>query len=364
MTDEVTDASVFDFAAHSAAALERYRSVRQDYELLAEVAKRLLSETLTVFGIRAHSIEARAKALDSFSKKAGKPSEGDPSRPKYRDPVREITDLAGVRVITFLPRTVEQVCGLVEREFTVQERTDKSAELLDEGKLGYQSIHFLVEMHPNRIRLPEYQRQRGLTFEIQVRTLLQHAWAEMEHDIQYKSAAVIPAMIRKKFISLAGLLEIADREFQSLQDEDERLRQEARASVQTGELSSVEITPDALKSYLDRKLGTDGRMTQWSYEFTANILRKLGFVTLSQLDECIAGYDDDKVSRAIWAARQGQLSRFEDTVLASMGKFFIDRHPWARDRECVDRFRGRLDRLGKGGIRVGTYLPGVGRKNE
>src|SRR5439155_21881248 len=105
------------------------------------------------------------------------------------------------------------------------------------------------------------------------------------------------------FAPLAGLLATAAREFQSLLDEDEELRQLARVSVQTGELATVEITPDALKSYLDRKLGSDGRMTQWSYEFTAQMLRKLGFETLSQLDDCISGYDDDKVSRLIYGAR-------------------------------------------------------------
>jgi putative GTP pyrophosphokinase len=364
MTDTATDSDVFDFGAHSAKAADRYRSVRPGYELLADVAKRLLKETLTVSSIRAHSIEARAKSVESFGKKAAKPSEGDPSKPRYCDPLSDITDLAGVRVIAFLLRNVEQVCALVEREFTVHERADKSAELLDEGKLGYQSIHFLVEMHPNRTRLPEYQRYKGILFEIQVRTLLQHAWAEMEHDIQYKSAAVIPAVIRKKFISLAGLLEIADREFQSLQEEDERLRQQARASVQTGDLSTVEITPDSLKTYLDRKLGSDGRMTQWSYDFVAKILRKLGFETLSQLDQSITGYDDDKISRVLWGARQGQLTRFEDTVLASMGEFFIDRHPWARDQEWVDRYRRRLEKLTSGGVKIGSYIPGRGQKNE
>jgi len=362
VNSEASAVSDFDFEAHSSTAVGRFRTVRSDYEHLAEVAKRVLMETLAVSEIRFHSIEARAKSLESFAKKAAKPSEADPNKPKYSDPLREITDLAGVRVITFLPRTVEQVCAHVEREFTVLERTDKSVELLDEGKLGYQSIHFLVQMHPNRTRLAEYQRHGGLTFEIQVRTLLQHAWAEMEHDIQYKSAAVIPAIIRRKFIALAGMLEIADREFQSLQDEDERLRQQARESVQTGELSTVEITPDALKSYLDHRLGSDGRMTQWSYDFTAKMLRKLGFETLSQLDDCISGYDDDRVSRAVWGARQGQLSRFEDTLLASMGNYFVDRHPWARETDWSDRLRTRLDRIIKAGITVGSYTPSVNRQ--
>src|SRR5690606_34921114 len=118
--------------------------------LLADTAKRLLSEMILASGIRTHSIEARAKSLESFGKKASKTLESDPSRPKYRDPLRELTDLTGVRVITFLSRTVDEVCRVLEEQFTILERTDKSAELLDEGRLGYQSIHFLVRMHPDR----------------------------------------------------------------------------------------------------------------------------------------------------------------------------------------------------------------------
>mgnify|MGYP004702022337 CR=1 FL=1 len=355
--NESRQSDEFDFGAHARKVVEQYRTIRPDYELLAEVTKRLLIEMLRASGIRPHSVEARAKSLESFEMKVAMPSEADPRKPKYIAPLREITDLAGVRVITFLPRTVDQVCALIDREFTVKERTDKSVELLDKGKLGYQSIHFLVEMHPNRVRLPEYQRHRGLTFEVQVRTLLQHAWAEMEHDIQYKTAAVLPAAIRKKFIALAGLLEIADREFQSLQDEDERLREKARQSIRAGELTKVEITPDALKSYLDRKLGSDGRMTQFSYEWIVRVLRKLGFETLSQIEECIASYDDDKVSRAVWGTRQGQLSRFEDTVLASMGAAFIDRHLWSREPDWAKRLEERLTRLTKNGVKVGAYVP-------
>ncbi len=356
MDDSGTDET--DLEARAAQFADRYRVIRPNYELLAEVARHILKETLADSGIRIHSIEARAKAVDSFQKKVAKPSESDPSVPKYRDPLHEITDLTGVRVITFLPRTVDEVCECVAQEFTVLERTDKSAELLDAGKLGYQSIHFLVQMHPDRVRLAEYRQHQGRTFEIQVRTLLQHAWAEMEHDIQYKSASVIPGAIRKKFIALAGMLEIADREFQSLQDEDEQLRKRARESVQTGNLSEVEITPDALRSYVDNKLGADGRMKPWSYEFTAKILRQLGFNTLAQLDDCISGYDDDIVSRTLWGSRQGQLSRLEDTVLAAMGEIYLERHPWATSYpDWLERSRDKLKRLSDAGIGTRSYRP-------
>src|SRR5262249_23133168 len=153
----------------------------------------------------------------------------------------QITDLAGVRIITFFPRTIGQVDETLRHEFTILERIDKTDLLIREEKLGYQSLHYVVALQPNRLSLPEYSRYAGLRAEIQVRTILQHAWAEIEHDIQYKSVEVIPTPIRRRFMTLAGLLEIADREFQAIQNEDEQIRQEARRSVQAGRLEEVEI---------------------------------------------------------------------------------------------------------------------------
>jgi ppGpp synthetase/RelA/SpoT-type nucleotidyltranferase len=95
------------------------------------------------------------------------------------------------------------------------EKSDKAQALLEDEKFGYASIHYLVRLKVNRTDLSEYSRFKGLVAEIQVRTILQHAWAEIEHDIQYKSA--IPSSIRRRFMSLAGMLEIGDREFQAIQ---------------------------------------------------------------------------------------------------------------------------------------------------
>ena len=107
-------------------------------------------------------------------------------------------------------------------------------------------------------------------------------------------------------MTLAGLLEIADREFQAIQEDSFRLRQTARESVAAGRLGLVEITPDALKAYLDKKFGPDGRMADFSYQWEARLLRRLGFTDLRQLDDAISPYDDDHVSRIFHGSRQGR----------------------------------------------------------
>jgi len=171
-----------------------------------------------------------------------KPLESDPGRLKYKNPVDEITDLSAARIITYFLDTVEEIDRAVSEQFEIIEKGDRS-ELLREDEFGYQSVHYLLRLKANRTELPEHKRFRGLSFELQVRTILQHAWAEIEHDIQYKSTEVIPREIRRRFKALAGVLELADREFQAIQHADAEIRRSSEREVEIdGDLSTIEIT--------------------------------------------------------------------------------------------------------------------------
>ena len=330
-----TDASdvKFDFGAHEQAAVNAYLKVFPYWSDVAAAAGRIIEQALKSRNIRVHSVQFRPKDPASFGRKAAKPSDTDPLSPMYPNPLVEITDLSATRIITFFPRTIEDIDAMLRQEFEILERSDKSEDLLEEERFGYQSVHYLVRLTRGRADLAEYHRFASAITEVQVRTILQHAWAEIEHDIQYKSSATIPRDIRRRFMALAGVLELADREFQAIQDQDAALNTAARTLVEQGKYSEVELTPTALKLYLDRRLGSDGRMSEFSYDWTVRLLKKLGFRTLSQIDECIANYDDDKISRLLTGTRQGQLTRFEFLLLASMGEKYIERHtffgqPW------------------------------------
>ncbi|HEV7646482.1 MAG TPA: hypothetical protein VGO50_21285 [Pyrinomonadaceae bacterium] len=347
----------FDFEQHRTRSIEQYREVRKKYEDFSDAVRKIIEASLLNGAVNYHEIEARAKDIDSFGKKATKPSEDAPESPKYPDPLAQITDLAGVRVITFFPKTLDAVDEIISNEFIVEEKTDKSEELEKEGTFGYKSIHYLVKMKPERLVHPEYANFTDLIAEVQSRTILQHAWAEMEHDIQYKSADVIPISIKRKFVVLAGMLEMADREFQAIQDEDEELRSLARTNVEEGKLEDVEITPDALKSYLDKKLGADGRITAFSYEFLARNLRKMGFTNFRQINEAIEGFDSDNISQILWYVRQGQIRRFEETLLAGMGENFASLHPWGKHEWFIAACKRKLERLNASGVETRGYIP-------
>jgi putative GTP pyrophosphokinase len=330
-SDDESDDGRFDFHAHREKALNAYLLQRPYYEEACMVAKNILRQAIERSGIKLSSIDARAKEPDSFGRKAMKPSETNPALPKYLNPLAEITDLAGVRIITFFPDSIARIDQIISDEFHVLERSDKGEKLHDEERFGYQSIHYLVNFSPKRSSLAEYVRYAEMVLEIQVRTILQHAWAEIEHDIQYKSTSVIPREISRRFNALAGMLEIADREFQAVQDEDNRLRQTARQMIKEGEIDEVEITPDALKAFLAKTMGADQRIRWSSYDYLARALRQCGFKTLRQLEDCMRGYDDDELSQLIYGFRQGPILRCELVLLASMGELFVSRHPWSKE---------------------------------
>lgn len=357
MQKDSFDTESFDFDQHREAAIRRYRYVKGLYEEFAEVLRHILGESLAAASVKIHSIEARAKSLESFGQKASRPSNSDPSLPRYIDPLLEITDLAGVRVISFFPKTLKDVDRVIQTEFTVLKKKDKRHYQRTKKMFGYRSIHYLIRMKPERSVLPEYKCFAKLTAEVQVRTILQHAWAEMEHDIRYKSADVIPASIRQRFAALAKTIEIADREFQAIQDEDEKIYRTTIRSIHTGKLKNARIIPDALHYYMDQRFGPDGRMTLYSYDVAAAMLKKMGFSNLKQVDDCIKDYDHDSISKVLWGFRQGQLRKLEDTLLAGMGENYIKLHPLSADNKFSNQCNQFIKKLKKNNLPIGNYIP-------
>ena len=162
----------FDFVAHRQRAIEEYQTRVPLYADFAGAVYSILKTCLDNDEIKVHSIQHRAKTLDSFGDKAQTPAEENPNRPRYDEPLSQITDLAGVRIITYFLSTEAGIDSIIATEFDVKEKTDKSELLQREERLGYHSIHYLVKLRPNRRGLPEYARFVDLVAEIQVRTNL------------------------------------------------------------------------------------------------------------------------------------------------------------------------------------------------
>lgn len=345
----------FNFEKHRDTAVEAYRRVRPRYADFANTVKEILVQALRARSIAVNSVEPRAKDPESFGTKASTPSEDVPGTPKYPKPLEDITDLAGVRIITFFPRTVAMVGTCIREEFEVIDHTDLSQARVEEERFGYQSEHYLVKLSSTRTTLPEYQSHCDLIAEVQVRTILQHAWAEIEHDIQYKSSDTTPRTIGRRFMALAGMLEIADREFQEIQYEDEQIKKQARTLVEEGEFKQVEITADALRSYLDSRIGPDAYADDALYERMARLVRRLRFTTIDQVHACIEGYDGDQLSRIVRRGRRDPLSQLENMLLAGMGSIFVDRR--TNIPGIKENLNRNLERYQENEISIGHYDP-------
>jgi putative GTP pyrophosphokinase len=197
------------------------------YKALKLEIARLLGELLASLPFKAHSIEARVKSLKSLQRKIGK------TPGKYQT-LGDLTDVCAARVITYFADQVDEVATIVEREFEIDlaNSVDKRKSL-DPDRFGYSSLHYIVTLSANRASLPENKRFAGKKVEIQVRSILQHVWAEIEHDRQYQSEEAVPVEIRRRFARLAGLLELADSEFEAIRDETENYRTRTTKKVKT-----------------------------------------------------------------------------------------------------------------------------------
>ena len=200
--------------------LTEYDKRCDQYSDLAKQTETLLQRIVEENGLRVHSIMSRVKTRSSLENKLGK----DDHEYSCLD---EVTDLAGIRIITYFADEVDKVAEIVENQFEIDRKNSVDKRVaLDPDRFGYLSLHYIAYLSPARLKLPEYKRFKDCKVEIQIRSILQHAWAEIEHDLGYKSKAAIPRDTRRSFARLAGMLEIVDQEFDRIRDSLEKYESE------------------------------------------------------------------------------------------------------------------------------------------
>lgn len=168
-----------------------------------------------------HSFVSRLKTPCSLENKLGRPD-------RTYESLEAITDLIGIRIITFFEDTIDRIAARIEEAFEVDyvNSVDKRKSL-DSSRFGYRSLHYVCRL--------KYENgsdsSRRYVFELQIRTILQHAWAEIEHDLGYKSVTSIPTSVRREFARVAGLLELADSEFTRIRNNLSHYSQEAKKCI-------------------------------------------------------------------------------------------------------------------------------------
>lgn len=198
-------------------------------------------------------------------------------RKGYQQPLTQIEDWCGLRVICYYPSDVKKICEIIEREFDVHEEEDK-ANRLEPHEFGYRSTHFIVQVNSSWTQAPNYRGLGNIKAEIQVRTILMHAWAEIEHKLAYKSAEQVPDRFRRNLYRLSAKFEEADEQFDELREGLSEYRDQLRSSVQDdGEFSeALELNLDTLQAFLNYHFPNRKKNIAGTRELLEE-LRSLGF---------------------------------------------------------------------------------------
>lgn len=302
--------------------LAEYDANAHIYGILAPRLEQLLREILLGRGIQVHSITSRLKGRKSL---AGKVAKNDASYECLAD----VTDLVGLRVTTYFAEDVDHVAAAIAEEFDIDptNSVDKRRSLAAD-RFGYLSLHHVLSLKDSRCELTEYKAFKGLKVELQTRSILQHAWAEIEHDLGYKSEIEVPQHIRRRFALVAGLLELADREFGGIREELENYREGISSAVQENP-ADISLNLDSVRAFvssstiakrLDEEIITVSNATPRNEEETASI-----FPIILKEMEVIGMKTIEQVALSL-QTNQAVLSKFIKLWLADKPQDIISRH--------------------------------------
>lgn len=254
------------------------------YKSLAENVANTLKTALDKHQIMYVDVPCRAKDKKSFLKKL--------SDKKYNY-ICDMMDLAGIRIITLVEDDLDAVEDLIRKLFNVHEKDsvdkDKS---LGTDKFGYRSRHFICDIGPKRSELIELDHFKGLKFEIQLRTALAHAWAEIEHDRGYKLEGGLPENLKRRLNIVAAMLEAADNEFNRLTKDISEYAEKMKSKIASDELD-VELSTIGIQELLFGKYSkflsrSDSFLQDTeNYEAIVEDLKLFDIYSIKKLDEVI-----------------------------------------------------------------------------
>jgi ppGpp synthetase/RelA/SpoT-type nucleotidyltranferase len=228
------------------ASLKEYERQSKTYEALRDVTVPLLRRLLKKAGIEPHSITPRIKSRKSLREKMTRDG-------KSYSSLSDIKDIVGIRIITYFEDELETVGHVIESSFDVDlaNSYDRRSKL-NTDQFGYRSIHYVCNYSAQRVQMDEYAEFAGHVIEIQIRSILQHAWAEIEHDY-YKTKGKKPESIERRNSRLAGLLELADDEFVAIRKEMETYKRNVGLRIEADEnLDNVKLDSISLKTFVEQ----------------------------------------------------------------------------------------------------------------
>ena len=229
---------------HSEMILNEYREKLPIYEKMKTVVLHLLRTCLDENHVIVSGLEARVKSEPSLVGKL------ELKGYKYHT-LEDVTDVVGARIITFYSDEVDIISALAEKLFEIDwDNSVDKRKMLEIDRFGYLSLHYVCRIPETLYKDPEIPQLNQIRFELQMRSTLQHVWANMYHDIGYKSDLEIPVEYQRNMTRLAGMLELADEQFSRIRKEINGYRRTVQSVVANGNLDEVPLNGDTFRSFL------------------------------------------------------------------------------------------------------------------
>ena len=278
--------------------MEQYREWLPLYQRLAVLADEAVRKALKEQHVTVTAMESRVKAENSLAGKL------ELKGAKYRS-IDNVTDIVGMRIVTFYSTDVDKVAAIVNELFVVdwnQSVDKRKLHRLD--SFGYNSLHYICRLRQSVGTDQESPQLYELPFEIQMRTALQHVWSTLDHDTAYKNGGVkMPNEYKRQFNRLAGMLELIDEEFCRLRNVLTDYRRRMLALEASGQLDDVDLNSDTFRRYLDmhpfallnRRIAAINQAELYPVPLMPflRVFQKLGLETLGDVNRLIDEHSDD-----------------------------------------------------------------------
>jgi len=190
----------------------------------------------------------------------------------------------------------DAICNLISESFSVdQDNSMIKGEELDPDKFGYLSTHYVLSIGSDRSNLPEFTLFKELKAEIQVRTLLQHAWAAIDWKFRYKEQKEAPKQLRRRLFRISALLEAADNEFSLVNKAIQELRQSYSEAISSAQLN-ISLNTESVALFLKESA------------IVNTVIRVAG----SKGINTVKNYSDEVLSRLVSTAQILSIETLED----------------------------------------------------
>ena len=288
---------------HGEMLMEQYHERIPIYERLSRLADEALRNALDAQHVKVTAMEHRIKTESSLAGKL------ELKGAKYHT-LDDVTDIVGMRVVTFYSADVDKVAAIVNEVFQVDWNNSVDKRKLHRlDSFGYNSLHYICKLPKTVIDDPDMPLLNELRFEIQMRTALQHVWSTLDHDTAYKGNVKIPNEYRRQFNRLAGMLELIDEEFSRLRNTLTDYSRQMLALEASGRLDEVYLNVDTFRRYLEaqpfarlnQRIAAINQAELYPAPMMPyfRVLQKLGFETLGDVNRLIDEHSNDAYRLAV-----------------------------------------------------------------